>query len=106
MVGLGSADLEEPPGKGRIKWNERGSGLRGRLRVAFGAREVALGQALDRDPGGVVVGLGGCLGGRRLLGLGLGLDGRADVVAVLVVVVLAELVLVLGGDDAALGGLL
>ena len=46
---------------------------------------------------------------RRLGGLALGrlfLVDRADVVALLVVGVLAEVVLVLGRDDAALGGLL
>src|SRR5690606_22144744 len=85
-----SSDLVGPlvlDGHGRLGLG-RGVGVG----VGVGRGLVAVGLLVELGPGGL-----------GLLGV---LDRRADVVALVVVGVLAEVLLVLGGDDAALGGLL
>ena len=75
--------------------------------AALGSLGHHVGHCLGGSLGhGVGAGIGHRLGVRVGALLGLLLERRADVVALLVVGVLAEVLLVLGGDLATLGGLL
>ncbi len=95
---LGRRDL------GRRDLGRRGLGRRGLGRRGLGRGDVRSGRGLgsSRGPRGALL----VVLGPGLVGLGRVLDGGADVVALIVVGVLAEVLLVLGGHHATLGGLL